>query len=58
MTDVTQRLYSPALGRVYETVAEFAEPILRIALGGTRTELRHVEAAWQAVRDTYQRLCT
>jgi putative oxidoreductase len=34
MTDVTQRLYIPALGRVYETVAEFAEPILRIALGG------------------------
>jgi putative oxidoreductase len=34
MTDVTQRLYIPALGRVYDTVSEFAEPILRIGLGG------------------------
>jgi putative oxidoreductase len=34
MTDATQRLYIPALGRLYEAVSEFAEPILRIALGG------------------------
>jgi putative oxidoreductase len=34
MTDATQRLYIPALGRLYAAVSEFAEPILRIALGG------------------------
>ncbi len=34
MTDATQRLYIPALGRLYQAVSEFAEPILRIALGG------------------------
>jgi putative oxidoreductase len=34
MTDATQRLYIPALGRLYEAVSEFAEPILRIGLGG------------------------
>ena len=30
----TQRLYIPALGAAYSTVSEYAEPILRIALGG------------------------
>lgn len=34
MTEATSRLYIPALGGVYSAVAEFAEPILRIALGG------------------------
>jgi putative oxidoreductase len=34
MTQATQRLYIPALGSVYNSVSEFAEPILRIALGG------------------------
>jgi len=34
MTQATQRLYIPALGSIYSSVSEFAEPILRIALGG------------------------
>jgi putative oxidoreductase len=34
MTDATQRFYIPAFGRLYEAVSEFAEPILRIGLGG------------------------
>ena len=34
MTDATTRLYVPALGGVYTAVQEFAQPILRIALGG------------------------
>jgi putative oxidoreductase len=34
MADATQRLYIPALGGIYASISEFAEPILRIALGG------------------------
>ena len=34
MAEATQRLYIPALGGIYSAVSEFAEPILRIALGG------------------------
>ncbi len=34
MAEATQRLYVPALGGIYSAVSEFAEPILRIALGG------------------------
>ena len=34
MTDATTRLYVPALGGIYTAVQEFAQPILRIALGG------------------------
>src|SRR5262249_47799836 len=34
MTDATTRLYVPALGGIYTAIQEFAEPILRIALGG------------------------
>ena len=34
MSDATTRLYVPALGGIYTAVQEFAEPILRIALGG------------------------
>lgn len=30
--------------------------VLRMALGGTRTEKRHVEAAWQAIRAEYGRM--
>jgi putative oxidoreductase len=33
MAEATQRLYIPALGGIYSAVSEFAEPILRIALG-------------------------
>ena len=33
MAEATQRLYIPALGGIYNAVSEFAEPILRIALG-------------------------
>jgi len=34
MAEATQRLYVPALGGIYTAVSEFAEPILRIGLGG------------------------
>lgn len=34
MAEATPRLYIPALGGLYSSVSEFAEPILRIALGG------------------------
>ena len=34
MAEATQRLYIPALGGIYSAVSEFAEPILRITLGG------------------------
>jgi len=34
MAEATPRLYVPALGGLYANVREFAEPILRIALGG------------------------
>ena len=34
MAEATQRLYIPALGGIYSSVSDFAEPILRIALGG------------------------
>jgi len=34
MAEATQRLYIPALGGIYSAVSEFAEPILRIGLGG------------------------
>jgi putative oxidoreductase len=34
MAEATQRLYVPALGGIYGAVSEYAEPILRIGLGG------------------------
>ena len=34
MAEATQRLYIPALGGIYSAVSDFAEPILRIGLGG------------------------
>ena len=34
MANATQRLYIPALGGIYTPSHDFAEPILRIALGG------------------------
>jgi putative oxidoreductase len=34
MAEATPRLYIPAFGGLYDGVREFAEPILRIALGG------------------------
>ena len=34
MANATPRLYVPALGGIYHSLSEFAEPILRIALGG------------------------
>ncbi len=34
MTDTTSRLYVPALGGIYGAVQDYAEPILRIVLGG------------------------
>jgi putative oxidoreductase len=34
MANATPRLYLPALGGLYSALSEFAEPILRIALGG------------------------
>ena len=34
MAEATQRLYVPALGGIYGAVSDFAEPILRIGLGG------------------------
>jgi putative oxidoreductase len=33
MAEATSRLYVPALGKLYGALSEFAEPILRIALG-------------------------
>ncbi len=33
MSNATPRLYLPALGGIYNALSEFAEPILRIALG-------------------------
>jgi len=33
MTEATSHHYIPALGKIYDTVSEYAEPILRIALG-------------------------
>jgi putative oxidoreductase len=33
MAEATSRLYVPALGSIYSAVGEYAEPILRIALG-------------------------
>jgi putative oxidoreductase len=33
MSNATPRLYLPALGGIYSSLSEFAEPILRIALG-------------------------
>jgi putative oxidoreductase len=34
MAEATSRLYIPALGAIYSAVGEYAEPILRIVLGG------------------------
>jgi putative oxidoreductase len=34
MAEATSRLYIPALGGIYSAVGTYAEPILRIALGG------------------------
>src|SRR4029450_13569832 len=34
MTEATSNHYIPALGNIYSVVDEYAEPILRIALGG------------------------
>jgi len=34
MTEVTPHHYIPAFGKIYDAVSEYAEPILRIALGG------------------------
>jgi len=34
MAEATSRLYVPALGGLYASCRDFAEPILRIALGG------------------------
>jgi putative oxidoreductase len=34
MTEATSHHYIPALGKVYDAVNEYAEPILRIVLGG------------------------
>jgi putative oxidoreductase len=34
MAEATPRLYVPALGGIYHAVGQYAEPILRIALGG------------------------
>jgi putative oxidoreductase len=34
MAEATSRLYIPALGAIYSAVSEYAEPILRIVLGG------------------------
>jgi putative oxidoreductase len=34
MTDTTTRLYVPALGGIYSSVQAYAEPMLRIVLGG------------------------
>jgi putative oxidoreductase len=34
MAEATQRLYVPALGGIYSAVSDYAEPILRIGLGG------------------------
>jgi putative oxidoreductase len=34
MTDATTRLYVPALGGIYSAVQGYAEPILRVVLGG------------------------
>jgi putative oxidoreductase len=34
MAQATSRLYVPALGSIYSAVGEYAEPILRVALGG------------------------
>ena len=33
MAEATSRLYVPAFGGIYSALNEFAEPILRIALG-------------------------
>ena len=33
MTEATSHHYIPALGKIYDAVSEYAEPILRIALG-------------------------
>jgi aromatic-L-amino-acid decarboxylase len=44
-------------GALYLTHTKVAgRVVLRMALGGTRTEQRHVEAAWQAIRTEYRRL--
>jgi aromatic-L-amino-acid decarboxylase len=43
-------------GALYLTHTKVAgRVVLRMALGGTRTELRHVEAAWQAIRAEHRR---
>ena len=34
MTDATHRLYIPALGGIYSGLSAYAEPILRVGLGG------------------------
>jgi putative oxidoreductase len=34
MTETTSRLYVPAFGSIYSAVNEYAEPMLRIVLGG------------------------
>src|SRR5712691_8464543 len=34
MAEATPHLYVPAFGKIYSAVGEYAEPILRIALGG------------------------
>jgi aromatic-L-amino-acid decarboxylase len=43
-------------GALYLTHTKIAgRVVLRMAMGGTRTEQRHVEAAWHAIRDAYRR---
>jgi aromatic-L-amino-acid decarboxylase len=46
-----------ASGALYLTHTKVAgRVVLRIAVGGTRTERRHVVAAWQAIRTAYATL--
>jgi aromatic-L-amino-acid decarboxylase len=42
-------------GALYLTHTRVAgRVVLRMALGGARTERRHVDAAWQAIREEYR----
>jgi aromatic-L-amino-acid decarboxylase len=44
-------------GALYLTHTKVADHVvLRMALGGTRTEAKHVRAAWEAIRAEYHRL--
>ena len=54
--DATMRLMETLndSGELYLTHTKVAgHVVLRMALGGTRTEARHVQAAWDAIRGTY-----